>query len=79
MGRVFEIFKREGRHGLDFIVQSRVTGEVFFLLFDSHDPEFPIFSELRKMYLHYAEVYNWVKDGVIAFAGDQVVYKKVYY
>lgn len=78
MSKIFEIFKREGRRGLDIIIESRVTGEVFFLLLDSHDPEFPVFSELHKMLRHIGEVRRWVKDGVIEFAGKQVVYNKVY-
>ena len=78
MSKIFEVAKREGRHGLDFIIESRVTGEVFLLLLDSHDPEFPLFSELNRMLNHVAEVRSWVREGVIKFAGKQVVYCKVY-
>ena len=78
MGKYFLIAKREGRHGLDFIIESRVTGEVFFLLLESPDPSFPLLRELRKMFDHIQEVRQWVKDGVIKFAGEQVVYLKVY-
>lgn len=78
MGKYFLITKREGRHGLDFIIESRVTGEVFFLLLESPDPGFPLFEEVRKMFDHVREVRQWVKDGIIKFAGEQVVYLKVY-
>lgn len=79
MGKIFEIAKREGRHGLDIIVESRVTGEVFLFLLDSRDPEFPLFDELKKMLGHVFEVRRWVKQGVIKFAGNQVIYSKVYF
>lgn len=78
MGKYFMIADREGRHGLDFIIESRVTGEVFFVLLESRDPTFPLFSEIRKMFDHVREVRQWVKDGIIKFAGEQVVYLKVY-
>lgn len=78
MRRIFEIYERKGRHGLDIIIESRVTGEVFFILLDSHDPEFPVSSELVKMVRHIGEVRRWAKDGVIEFAGDQVLYNRVY-
>lgn len=78
MGKYFLLAKREGRHGLDFIIESRVTGEVFLLLLESHEPEFPLFREVRKMVNHVREVRRWVKDGLIKFAGEQVVYLKVY-
>lgn len=78
MGKYFLIAKREGRHGLDFIIESRVTGEVFFILLESREPEFPLFSEIRKMFDHVRDVRQWVKDGIIKFAGEQVVYLKVY-
>lgn len=78
MGKYFLVAKREGRHGLDFIIESRVTGEVFFILLESHEPEFPLFDEVRKMFNHVREVQQWVKDGIIKFAGEQVVYLKVY-
>lgn len=79
MRKYFIVAKREGRHGLDIIVESRVTGEVFLLLLESKDPEFSLFSEVRRMFEHVAEIRQWVKDGVIMFAGDQVIYTKVYY
>lgn len=78
MRKVFCIAKREGRHGLDFIVESRVTGEVFLLLLDSPDPHIPILEELHRMVEHIREVRAWLRDGVIKFAGNQVVYCKVY-
>ena len=78
MGKYFLIAKREGRHGLDFIIESRVTGEVFFLLLESPDYHFPLFGEIGKMFDHVREVRQWVKDGIIKFAGGQVVYLKVY-
>lgn len=78
MGKYFLIAKREGRHGMDFIIESRVTGEVFFLLLETPDPCFPLFEEVRKMFDHVREVRQWVKDGIIKFAGEQVVYLKVY-
>lgn len=78
MGKYFFIAKREGCHGLDFIIESRVTGEVFFILLESREPEFPLFREIRKMFDHIREVRQWVKDGIIKFAGGQVVYLKVY-
>lgn len=78
MGKFFEIVCREGQHGLDFIIESRVTGEVFLLLLDNPDPRFPLFSEVCKMFRHISEVREWVKSGVIKFAGKQVVYCKVY-
>jgi hypothetical protein len=78
MGKYFLIAKREGRHGLDFIIESRVTGEVFFVLLDSRDYRFPLFSEIRKMFEHVREIRQWIKDGIIKFAGEQVVYLKVY-
>lgn len=78
MGRIFELVKCEGCRGLDLIIESRVTGEVFLLLFDSKDPEFPIWSELVRMFDHVREVRSWVKSGYIEFAGKQVIYNKVY-
>lgn len=78
MGKFFEIVKRDGRHGLDLIIESRVTGEVFLLLLDSPDPYFPLFAELHRMVAHVREIRKWVKSGVIIFAGKQVVYNKVY-
>lgn len=78
MGKYFLIAKREGRHGLDFIIESRVTGEVFLVLFESHEPGFPLLGEIRKMVEHVRDVRQWVKDGIIRFAGEQVVYLKVY-
>lgn len=78
MRRIFEIYERKGRHGLDIIIQSRVTGEVFFLFLDSHDPEFPVTSELVKMVRHVFEVHRWVKDGVIEFAEGEIIYNNVY-
>lgn len=78
MGKIFEIVKREGSHGLDFIVESRVTGEVFLLIVESRDPDFPLVGEIRRMINHIFEVRRWVKDGVIKFSGKQVVYCKVY-
>ena len=78
MGRIFEIVKREGPHGFDFIVESRVTGEVFLLIMESRDPEFPLIGEIRRMINHIFEVRRWVKNGVIKFAGEQVIYCKVY-
>ena len=78
MGKYFMIAKREGRYGLDFVIESRVTGEVFFVLLESIDPSFPLLDEIQKMFNHVREVRQWVKDGIIKFAGDQVVYLKVY-
>lgn len=78
MGKYFLVAKREGRHGLDFIIESRVTGEVFLLLLESHEPDFPLLREIRKMVEHVRDVRQWVKDGLIKFAGEQVVYLKVY-
>lgn len=78
MQKLFTVVRREGKHGLDFIIESRVTGEVFLLLFESRDPEFPVFEELGRMISHIAEVRRWVKSGVIKFAGKQVIYCKVY-
>ena len=72
------VAKREGRHGMDFIIESRVTGEVFFLLLESPEPSFPLFSEIRRMFDHVHEMREWVRDGIIKFAGNQVVYCKVY-
>lgn len=79
MGKFFEVVKRDGRHGLDFIIESRVTGEVFLLLLETPDREFPLFSELRKIFDHIREIRGWVKAGAIKFAGKQVVYTNVYY
>jgi hypothetical protein len=78
MGKYFLVAKREGRHGLDFIIESRVTGEVFLLLLESPEPSFPLFREIRKMFNHVRDVRQWVKEGIIKFAGEQVVYLKVY-
>lgn len=78
MRKFFVIVNREGRFGLDLVVESRVTGEVFLLLFESRDPEFPILSEFFRMLDHAAQVRHWLKTGVIKFAGKQVVYCKVY-
>lgn len=78
MRKYFLIAKREGRHGLDFIIESRVTGEVFLLLLDSRDPEFPLTSELSRMRNHAAEIRKWLKSGAIKFAGKQVIYCNVY-
>ena len=78
MRRCFFIAKRDGHYGLDLIIESRVTGEVFLLLLESHDPEFPLLDELLRMLRHISEVRNWVRDGVIKFAGKQVVYCKAY-
>lgn len=78
MGKIFEIVKREGRHGLDIIVESRVTGEVFLLMLENPYPDFPLIGELRRMFEHIFEVRRWVKEGDIKFAGDQVIYCKVY-
>lgn len=78
MSRVFEVVKREGRHGLDFVIESRVTGEVFLILLESKDCRFPLFLEIRNMARHIREVRQWVRAGVIVFAGNQVVYNKVY-
>ena len=78
MGKYFLIAKREGRHGLDFIIESRVTGEVFLVLLESRDYRWPLFGEIRRMISHVREVRQWVKDGIIKFAGEQVVYLKVY-
>ena len=78
MGKYFLVAQREGRHGLDFVIESRVTGEVFLILLESKDCRFPLFREIRNMIRHVREVREWVKAGVIAFAGNQIVYKKVY-
>ena len=78
MGKYIEVVKRDGNHGLDFVLESRVTGEVFLLLLENPDEEFPVFSELRKIYDHIREVRKWVKDGVIKFAGKEVVYLRAY-
>lgn len=78
MGKYIELVKRDGRHGLDLVLESRVTGEVFLLLLENPDEEFPIFWELRKIFNHIREVRQWVKDGVIKFAGKQVIYMKIY-
>lgn len=78
MGKYIEVVKREGRYGLDFILESRVTGEVFLLLLENPDNEFPLFEELRKVFVHIKEIRRWVKDGIIKFSGNQVVYMKVY-
>lgn len=78
MGKYFVIAKRDGRHGFNLVIESRVTGEVFLLMLESKDPDFPLLRELAKMLYHVHEVREWVKDGIIKFAGDQVVYCKVY-
>lgn len=78
MGKYFLIAQREGRHGLDFVIESRVTGEVFLILLESKDRSFPLFREICRMFDHIHEVREWVKNGVITFAGKQVVYNKVY-
>lgn len=78
MGRCFFIAKRDGRYGLDLVIESRVTGEVFLLLLESREPDFPLFDELFRMFRHISEVRHWVKDGVIKFAGKQVIYCKAY-
>lgn len=78
MGKYIEVVKREGRYGLDFVLESRVTGEVFLLLLENPDEDFPFFWEMRKIFNHIKEVRRWVKDGVIKFAGTQVVYLKFY-
>ena len=78
MGKYFMVAKREGRHGLDFIIESRVTGEVFLILLDSPDSRFPLIYEVRNIFRHIREVREWVRSGVIKFAGKQVVYCKVY-
>lgn len=78
LSKVFLVAKREGRHGLDFVIESKVTGEVFLLLLESKDWRFPLLSELMRMMDHAEQVRQWVKDGVIKFAGNQVVYCKVY-
>lgn len=78
MGKVFFVANREGRHGFDLVLESRVTGEVFLLLLENPNEEFPLFYELRKVFNHIREVRRLVKDGVIKFAGSQVVYMKFY-
>ena len=78
MGKYFLIVKREGRHGLDFVIESNVTGEVFLLLLENPDPSFPLFYELHRMFVHVREIREWVKSGVIKFAGKQVVYTNSY-
>ena len=78
MNKVFFIAKREGRHGLDFVIESNVTGEAFLLLLENPDPSFPLSYELHRMFGHICEVRKWVKSGVIKFAGKQVVYTNSY-
>lgn len=78
MGKYFMVAQREGRHGLDFVIESRVTGEVFLILLESKDRRFPLFWEICKMIDHIREVREWVRDGIIKFAGEQVIYCKVY-
>lgn len=79
MKKIFFVAKREGRNGFDFIIESNVTGEVFFLLLENPDADFPLFNEVCKIFAHMREVRQWVKDGVIKFAGKQVVYERVYF
>ena len=78
MRKYFMVAAREGRRGLDFVIESRVTGEVFLLLLESKDPRFPLFREVCKIFDHIRDVREWVRDGIIKFAGEQVVYCKVY-
>ena len=78
MRKYFEVVQREGLFGLDLIIESRVTGEVFFVLLANPDREFPVVEELRRMCVHVREIRQWLRDGVIKFAGSQVVYCKVY-
>lgn len=78
MGKYLFIAKRDGCYGLDLVIESRVTGEVFLLLLESHDPEFPLLDELSRMLRHISEVHHWVRDGIIKFAGKQVIYCKTY-
>ena len=78
MNKIFFIAKREGRHGLDFVIESNVTGEVFLLLLENPDPSFPLFYELHRMFVHVREIREWVRSGVIKFAGKQVVYTNSY-
>lgn len=79
MSKIFCIYDRYGRRNLNFIVQSHVTGEVFLLMLDDPDPEYPFFHEVWKMLYHICEVRQWVKSGVIKFAGNQVVYTNAYF
>lgn len=79
MGKVFFIAGRQGRHGLDIVLESNVTGEVFLLLLENPDPLFPLMDEVRKIFGHIREVRQWVKDGLIMFAGNQVVYTATYF
>lgn len=74
MKRIFDVVKREGRHGLDFVIESRITGEVFLVLLDNPVSDFPVFEEVKKIIEHFFEVRRWVKAGDIKFAGDQVIY-----
>ena len=79
MRKVFFVANREGKHGLDIVLESNVTGEVFLLLLENPHPDFPLFDEVRSIFRHIGEVRQWVKDGVIKFAGKQVVYERVYF
>lgn len=78
MGKIFSIVAREGKHGWDFVVESLVTGEVFLLFFEDKSCDFRLFDELKRMIHHILEVRYMVKSGFIKFAGDQVIYCKVY-
>ena len=78
MRKCFELVRREGEFGLDFILESRVTGEVFLLYLESYDPEFGLLDEFLRLVRHYLEIREWVRSGAIIFAGDQVIFNKVY-
>lgn len=79
MTRIFEIIKNDNpEYKGDIVIGSRVTGEVFLLCFGTHDPSFPILSEIRKMVRHVSEVRRWVRAGAVQFIGKKVIYHEVY-
>ena len=78
MRRYFDIF-RQGRYGLDIILESKVTGEVFLLLLEKPCKNIRFRDELRGIFRHIMAVRRMVREKYIIIAGDQVVFNRVYY
>lgn len=70
---------REGRFGLDIILESKVTGEVFLLLLEKPCKHIRFREELRRIREHVSWVRQLVAKKHVLIAGDQVVFNRVYY